>query len=190
MARRATIDDARLLEKLGCVFRECGYEGASLAVLAKAAGLQKASLYHRFPGGKEQMAREVLAAAEALIARDILMPLKSKAPPAERVDILVRQLNGFYSAGRQACLLNMLSAAPTQEGPFAKEIKRAFAAIIAALAVALRDAGFDARSARVRSERAVMLLQGSLVLCRGMGTTRPFRDFLKRLPQELLAGRA
>ena len=37
------------------VFRERGYEGASLAALSEASGLGKASLYHFFPKGKEEM---------------------------------------------------------------------------------------------------------------------------------------
>jgi len=62
MARRATIEDDDLICKLTDVFRNVGYDGASLAVLADATGLKKASLYHRFPGGKEQMAEEVFKA--------------------------------------------------------------------------------------------------------------------------------
>ncbi|MEO0971892.1 MAG: helix-turn-helix domain-containing protein, partial [Pseudomonadota bacterium] len=60
MPRPASINDDDLLDRLSSVFREVGYEEASMALLASASGLKKASLYHRFPGGKEQMAREVL----------------------------------------------------------------------------------------------------------------------------------
>jgi hypothetical protein len=49
--------------------------------------------------------------------------------------------------------------------------------------------GVDRKEARARAERGVIMLQGSLVFARGIGTTRPFRDFLKSLPDELL-GRA
>jgi len=45
-----------LLRQLGQVFRERGYEGATLTQLAAATGLGKASLYHHFPGGKAEMA--------------------------------------------------------------------------------------------------------------------------------------
>lgn len=36
-----------------------GYPGVSLAGVAATAGIQKASMYHHFPGGKEQMYAEV-----------------------------------------------------------------------------------------------------------------------------------
>jgi hypothetical protein len=81
----------------------------------------------------------------------------------------------------------MLSSPHVQEGPFTAPIRDAFAAIVAALAAVVVDAGCDRQTARARAERAVMLLQGSLVMSRGMGTTRPFRRLLASLPDELLA---
>ena len=43
------------------VFRTVGYDGASLSELASPTGLKKASLYHRFPNGKKEMAEVVRA---------------------------------------------------------------------------------------------------------------------------------
>ena len=45
------VTDNQLLDKLTEVFRLYGYEGASLSRISKVTGLQRASLYHRFPGG-------------------------------------------------------------------------------------------------------------------------------------------
>jgi TetR/AcrR family transcriptional repressor of lmrAB and yxaGH operons len=42
------------------LFRKFGYDGVTIARISEATGLGKASLYHHFPQGKEQMAREVL----------------------------------------------------------------------------------------------------------------------------------
>lgn len=188
MARPVKIEDSVLLEKLSDVFRDVGYEGASLAVLSQATGLQKASLYHRFPGGKEQMAGEVMTGAEAWLTGHILTPLRSSGAPEARIQAMIRGLNEFYSGGRQACLLNMMSSPRDDRGPFARLIKNAFKAWIDALATVLMDADFDEATARFRAERAVVILQGSLVLSRGMDTTRPFRNCLANLERELLQG--
>lgn len=188
MARPATIDDDELLDRLSKVFRDAGFAGASLAALSEASGLQRASLYHRFPDGKEQMAREVLEAAGAWLDANVLTPLRGNAPPRERVAAIIARLKEFYSGGKQACLLNMLSSAQIHEGPFTKQIKAMFNAFIDTLAAVLVDAGFKDAEARRRAERAVMLLQGSLVMSRGMGSTRPFKSFLTMLPDELFAG--
>ena len=48
-----------VLPALTEVFRTHGYEGASLALISRHTGLGKGSLYHFFPGGKEEMAAEV-----------------------------------------------------------------------------------------------------------------------------------
>ncbi len=187
MGRKASIEDAELMSRLSRVFRDVGFEGATLMMLAEATGLKKASLYHRFPEGKEQMAREVLESAGAWLEENILAPLKGDGTPADRIGSMVKRLDEFYSGGRQACLLNMLSSAHIAEGPFTHLIKQVFEAWISAVSSVLIDAGIDKKAARFRAERAMMLLQGSLVFSRGMGTTRPFREFLKSLPDDLLA---
>jgi AcrR family transcriptional regulator len=188
MGRKPSVEDEELMSRLSAVFREVGYEAATLAMLAEATGLKKASLYHRFPQGKEQMAREVLETAGAWLDENVLAPLRGPGSPVERIDDMVRRLDEFYSGGRQACLLNMLSSGRIAEGPFTELIKQVFEAWIAALSSVLADAGVDRRSARARAERAMIMLQGSLVLSRGIGTPRPFREFLKGLPEELLKG--
>lgn len=187
VARPAKIEDTVLLKRLSDVFRDVGYEGASLAMLAEASGLKKASLYHRFPGGKEQMAGEVMACAQSWLGDHILAPLKSSDPPGARIHVMIRNVNEFYSGGRQACLLNMMSSPRNDRGPFAALIKGAFKAWIKTLSEALVEAGIDQDTARCRAERAVALLQGSLVVARGMDSTRPFRNCLASMERELLA---
>jgi AcrR family transcriptional regulator len=184
--RKAELGDRELIARLGAVFRDVGYEGATLAALSSATGLQKASLYHRYPAGKEQMAREVLLDAGTWIEDNILTPLRSDAPPPQRIATLVRRLDEFYSGGRQACLLNMLSSVQGAGSPFSGLIKQVFESWTKALSATLMDAGFDRKTSISRAERAMILLQGSLVCSRGLETTRPFREMLKSLPHELL----
>lgn len=188
MARPRSVSEDDLIAHLARVFSEVGYEGAALSVLAKATGLQKASLYHRFPGGKKQMADEVLAATGTWLETQILAPLAGPGTPADRLGIVAANLDAFYQGGARACLLNMLSSPRTQDGPFAPAIRQAFEALIAGLAAVARETGASPAAARQRAERAVMLLQGALVLSRGTGTTAPFRAFLAAFPSEILIG--
>lgn len=188
MARPRSVSEDDLIARLARVFSEVGYEGAALSVLAKATGLQKASLYHRFPGGKKQMADEVLAATGTWLETQILAPLAGPGTPADRLGIVAANLDAFYQGGARACLLNMLSSPRTQDGPFAPAIRQAFEALIAGLAAVARETGASPDAARQRAERAVMLLQGALVLSRGTGTTAPFRAFLAAFPAEILKG--
>ena len=57
---RVISERADALPALAEVFREHGFEGASLSLISERTGLGKGSLYHFFPGGKEEMAAAVL----------------------------------------------------------------------------------------------------------------------------------
>lgn len=187
MGRRTSVDDTQLLRRLEEVFRDVGYEGATLATLSEAAGLHKASLYHRFPGGKEQMAREVLQCTGQWLAVNVLEPLRSHdAPPSVRIAGMIRRLDEFYSGGRKNCLLNTLSTGGCAGGTFDRPIKDLIDAWVSTLSSVLMESGLDRSLARTRAERALVGLQGSLVVSRGLGTTRPFKDFLRGLSDDLL----
>ena len=186
MARKSLIANDALLERLSATFRDVGYEGASLARLSEATGLKKASLYHRFPGGKEQMGLEVLQEAARWLTLHVLEPLAGDGSPRERISAMTRELDCFYRSGEQGCLLNMLSSPMGESGPFKAAIRQVFEAFVSALARVVTEAGCPADLAQDRAERAVALIQGSLVLARGLGSTEPFRKALDALPGELL----
>ena len=50
----------RLLEEALLLFRRHGYHGVGVSDILTAAALPKGSLYHHFPGGKDQIAVEVI----------------------------------------------------------------------------------------------------------------------------------
>lgn len=186
MARHKQVDNETLIRKLTQVFRDYGYEGASLTNLSKATGLKKASLYHRFPGGKEEMALEVLNRAGNWVGENIVSPLKSNIKPENKIKIMVKKLDEFYSGGNDSCLLNMLASPEIAKGPFTTHIKEAFQLWIATLTDVLIESGIDSKESRVRAENAIAMLQGTLVISRGMNDPKPFKNFLKSLPKSLL----
>lgn len=188
MGRPAIIENDELLARLGRTFRDVGYEAASLTMLSEATGLKRPSLYHRFPGGKEQMAREVLDAAGAWLEENVLVPLRSDQPPAARIEVMVNGLREFYSNGTRACLLSMLSSPLAMEGPFTDRIRQTYDAWIGALAHAFEDAGLSGDEAQKAAIRTVSLVQGSLVLSRGMGTPEPFRAALEQIARDVPNG--
>ena len=53
---RSRTSRADVIQALIDVFRRCGYDGATLSSISEATGLGRASLYHHFPGGKQEMA--------------------------------------------------------------------------------------------------------------------------------------
>ena len=66
-------------------FRRDGYDGASIATISKATGLGKSSLYHHFPGGKVDMATQVLGFVHGWIAHQIVATLEGGGTPRTRL---------------------------------------------------------------------------------------------------------
>lgn len=89
---------------------------------------------------------------------------------------------------KATCPLNLLSSPIGESGPLNASFRKLFEAFVNALTDVVIDAGCPANIARDRAERGVALIQGSLVLARGLGSTEPFRKMLQSLPDELLAG--
>lgn len=96
-----------IIDRLFTVFRDRGFEGASITDLSRATGLGKSSLYHHFPDGKEQMAEAVLERATAVIDSEILNAARSSGTLKARIRKIVATLDQMYVGGRApACSVN------------------------------------------------------------------------------------
>jgi len=186
MARPESISKSDLLQRLTAVFRSVGYEGASLAALSRETGLAKAALYHRFPGGKEDMARCVLAEVGRDMRGLVFSGLDGEGSPRRKLAAMRDGLALFYADGERSCLADLFSVEGTPatiRTPLAGGLK----AWIAAVARVVEEAGIDPAEAARRSEDMVVRVQGALVVSRALGDTRPFRNVLARLVDDLLA---
>lgn len=166
-------------------FRRHGYEGASLSALSQETGLIKASLYHRFPGGKEQMASAALEAAERHFRTQVLSPLVMDISHRRRLAKMIDRLKDFYADGRLACLLDTLSLQDSPK-PVVERARETVKALISALTNFAQSGGLSSAEAKLAAEEALVQIEGSLVLCRVTGETLPFERALRRLPNILL----
>jgi TetR/AcrR family transcriptional repressor of lmrAB and yxaGH operons len=179
------VDEATMIEGLTALFRAGGFEGTSLADIAVATGLQKSSLYHRFPGGKAQMAADVATAVAGRFAGEVLAPLTGDEPPEARIRSVGDRLRAFYADGERSCLLDVLSIG--MPGPAAAAgLAAAAAGWTAAFAAVAREAGADAETATARAQDAIGAIEGALVLARATGDRRPFDRAIERLAATLL----
>src|SRR5437899_12557807 len=97
-------DRAELLSLLAEVFRAHGYEGATLSLISEATGLGKGSLYHFFPGGKQQMAAEVLDEIDNWFEVNIFAPLRSSDDAARAIAAMIKAVDGYFRSGQRVCL--------------------------------------------------------------------------------------
>jgi TetR/AcrR family transcriptional regulator, lmrAB and yxaGH operons repressor len=179
------VSDEELLAKILQVFRTYGYEGATLTRLSDVTGLEKASLYHRFPGGKQDMVRAVVESVNEWFAENIIGPLAAKGSPADRLQFVINRLREFYRGGRNSCLLDTLSL-PAVEGRLNKALRESLQAWLKAFATIAWRSGYSKSAASDRAEEAVMKIEGSLVLARVLQDTKPFERVLVQLPAILI----
>ncbi len=182
-AQRLTRDQA--LDRITEVFRRWGYDGATLRMLSEATGLGRASLYHHFPGGKEEMAHAVFAHIGGRVQRHVIDPLSGAGTPRERLERHARGVSRVFDGGKSNCLWGAMVLGGGIE-LFADEIETALTAWIRAVAAVLRDAGVAPREATRRAEAAMVRVQGALVVSRGLASTAHFQRVIKGLPSALL----
>ncbi len=176
----------KLIGELVTVFRLYGYDGASLACIAKETGLGKTNLYHYFPGGKAEMAAAALDRVNIWLETRILENLRGSARPIDKIQVMCAQVNQFFNEGQNSCLWAVLALGRSSEDLFHQQIKSALLAWIAALASVVEATGCDPDTARYRAEDAILRIQGALVLARGVDDTTPFQRLMQSLPNDLL----
>jgi AcrR family transcriptional regulator len=183
MARTIT-ERGDVVPALAEAFRSHGYEGASLGRIAEATRLGKGSLYHFFPGGKEEMAAAVLAEVDGWFREQVYRPLREQADGRAAVALMLERTAGYFQSGRRACLFGQFALGGERER-FGAPVKRYFADWIGALAAALERAGKAPDAAAALAEKAVADIQGALVLARALDEPGAFVRALARIARDL-----
>jgi len=161
-----TIDSHSLAESLFEVFRTRGYEGATISLLSEVTGLKKSSLYHRFPAGKDDMVKAVIAHVSSQLHEHIISPLlNNKEKPEKRFSKMLVIVNAFYADGRKNCLLNVLNLGEPK-AEVKKLLKKDYTDWLAALCTLGEDAGLNKKIAKEKAEHFLVVVQGALVIQR------------------------
>jgi TetR/AcrR family transcriptional regulator, lmrAB and yxaGH operons repressor len=175
-----TTTRATLIDQIGQVFRDRGYEGATLTQLSAATGLSKASLYHHFPGGKAEMADVLLRDAVAEAQRRAFSHLEGDGSPRERLERFVVGYADYlqYSGGQ--CLLAVLTLG-SGSNDHGERIATQLADWQEALARVFEARG-QKRKRAVRSAADLLAqLYGAQTLSKLLGDPKYLRQTLKRL---------
>jgi AcrR family transcriptional regulator len=181
---RMVAEKSDAIASLAEVFREHGYEGASLALIGKATGLGKGSLYHFFPNGKEEMVRAVLADIEQWFEDSVYSPLRDGDDANAAIATMLDEAATYFKSGRRVCLVGALAVANTRD-LFAQAIRGYFVAWVDALQQALVRQGRDTEQARLLSEDAVLAIQGAIVLSRALDDPAVFQRAIDQLHARL-----
>jgi AcrR family transcriptional regulator len=178
---RSTVGEDEFLDKTMELFLEQGFAGTSVSQIAAATGLEKASLYYRYPGGKDEIALAVAARIGAWLAEHVVGPLAGDGQPEQLAREAARQLRGLYRDGTRWCGLEVLSLKGGGK-ELAEGLKGALTSWIGAFTGIARRSGMPAPMARQRAETVIAQIEGGLVLARVLGDARPFKRALDAMP--------
>ncbi len=184
MPRHAKHSKANMANALESIFKEYGYEGASLKLLAQAADLSKASLYHHFPRGKAEMAAHVLAHSGARLQKLVLAPMAGTGDGIGRVRTSLQGVATYYAGTIPICLMNSLLIGEGR-ALFGDSIAEAVAAWFGGIRTCLIHSGYTEDNASRWGKETIALIQGALVLCRVDSSRAPLDDCLRDLDADL-----
>lgn len=166
-------------------FRELGYEGATLSRITERTGIGKGSLYHFFPGGKEEMAGAVLADIDAWFEQAVYRPLRND-DARQAIAAMWLNVGDYFRSGGRICLVGAFALDDTRER-FSSAIGDYFIRWIEALRSALIRAGCAEREAQMLAEEGICGIQGALVLSRALKDEAVFTRSLETLAKRLEA---
>ncbi|TAL82191.1 MAG: TetR/AcrR family transcriptional regulator [Beijerinckiaceae bacterium] len=179
-------DRAEVLSELAEVFRDHGFDGASLAVISEKTGLGRGSLYNLFPDGKEEMVAAVLAEIDLWFETQVFAPLRDERDARQSIGNMLRAVDDYFRSGRRLCLVGVLALGDSRDR-FAQQVHAYFVAWTEALAAAIVRTGTDRETASALAEEAVAVIQGALILARAMPESGSFGRTLTRLQSRLLS---
>jgi AcrR family transcriptional regulator len=179
--RPQKINDTELLQGLMMVLRTKGYDGASLNDLADSSGLQKASLYHRFPGGKKDIGLAVLNFVEEWKEKNIISVINNTTlEPTVRLETVIEKITYIYDNGQCSCVMKALSIGNGLE-LFNDELKEGAKRWLKALTKLGVDFGLNQSASETLAMQVLVKIQGSLIVSINLNDTNPFESALNEI---------
>lgn len=146
-----------------------GYHATGLNQIIQESGSPKGSLYHYFPGGKEELAAESLRRVGQIVLERIRQNLAEAADAAEAVEMFIQRIaasveqSGFRAGGPITTVA--LETASSSER-LREECQHIYAGWQAAFADKLISAGMDEIRARRLAQVIIAAIEGGIILCR------------------------
>jgi AcrR family transcriptional regulator len=176
----------RMIESAALLFREHGYSGTGFRDVIDHSGAPRGSIYHHFPGGKEQLAADTVEWAAGVIERRIARAAQSGHPVAALgifVDAWREVLED--SNFRAGCPIVAVAAEADAGSTATAAAAAAFTHWQDLIARALLDAGVSRTDARRLATLVVAGIEGAILLCRAGRDIRPLRDVHRALEATL-----
>lgn len=167
----------RMLEAAILLMRATGLSGAGINEIVRASGAPKGSVYHFFPGGKQQLVSEALTIYRARVRGFIDQALASAGTPGDKVRALCEAFARRVEDGgfQASCAVGAVSL---DLQPGAEPLQDVLDAALADWSGTIA-AHFDLGDPAATTSFAGLLLtviEGAYVRSRAERTSRPFHE--------------
>ncbi len=164
----------RIVGTTGELFRRQGYTGTGLKQIVAEAGAPFGSIYHFFPGGKQQLAAEVIRTSGRAY-QQLVEAILDQAP-----DAITAVETGFAAAAETLVATGYADACPiatvalevaSTDETLREATAEVFAAWVESGTVRFERWGFAPDDARRLAIVLITSLEGAFVLCRAARST-------------------
>jgi AcrR family transcriptional regulator len=178
----------RMIQSAALLFREQGYSGTGFRDVIEHSGAPRGSIYHHFPGGKEELAADTVAWASAVIERQIERAAQN-GDPLVAVGMFVDAWREVLedSNFRAGCPIVAVAAEADAGSTATAAAAAAFGRWQELIAHALLGAGVGRTDARRLATLVIAAIEGAILLCRARRDIRPLRDVHRALDATLRA---
>ncbi|MFJ5986325.1 TetR/AcrR family transcriptional regulator [Lentzea sp. NPDC092896] len=173
----------RMLDSAVLLLRERGAAGVTVDAVLAHSGAPRGSVYHHFPGGRNEL---VLGAVRQ--AGDYIAAMVSESAAEGDVRQMVGRLVDFWKRAltrtgyRAGCPVAAMAVDSRDLVPDAGDVVREiFASWQASLANALAANGFEAPRAQRLATLVVSAIEGAIILCRAHRDLGPLDDVLAEI---------
>ncbi len=168
----------RIIDSSAELFRRQGYTGTGVKQIVEAANAPFGSVYHFFPGGKEQLAAETIRSSGQLYLQ-LFTTIAAQAPD------VIAAVGEFFSGAAEtlretdyadACPIATvaLEVASTSE-PLREATAEVFDTWITGATEYFAAAGIPRETSSELAFTMLCLLEGAFIFCRAMRTTEPLQ---------------
>lgn len=165
---------ALLIKGARQLLAEKGYAGMELRDVAERGEAPRGSIYHHFPGGKVQLAREA-AELEGATIRDLIERSIEERGLRQTLalfgDVFRRRVADYPE--RIGCPVAAVALARPEDPELAAVATAAFQSWERPIAAALRDEGVNAGDAEAFAGLVVSTVEGALLRARAAGSQEP-----------------
>ena len=166
----------RIVQRSAELFRRQGFAGTGVKQIVAEASAPFGSLYHFFPGGKEQLGEQVIRSSGALYGQLIDEFFKPGADPvaATRAFFAAAAVSVRESGYADACPIATvaLEVSSTSE-PMRQACADVFNGWVDGAAARLVECGLPRKRSRALAFEIVTGLEGAFVLARALRSTEP-----------------